>query len=153
MAQAGPCQEGWFDRRAAQDAAERAMDAHAVALGEAAERARREGEQLLTVRVLAQEWLLWLEQVRGAKLFTVRDYLILLREAGQQHKRGGRTSRGRIMEAFGDKQVAQVTTRDVSRFLRSLDAEGLKPRNINKHRQVLHAMSNYACRDDTFELS
>ena len=149
----GRCPEGWLDERAAHLAAERAMQQHAAALREAAERARRDGERLLTVRVLGQEWLLWLEQVRGAKPSTIRDYSTLLREPGERHGRGPRTSRGRIMEAFGDRQVAEVTTRDVSRFLRSLDAEGLKPRNVNKYRQVLQAMFSYACRDDTLELA
>jgi hypothetical protein len=38
------------------------------------------------------------------------------------------------MAAFGDWPAAEVTTGEVSRFLRSLDREGLKPRNVNKHR-------------------
>jgi integrase len=61
-------------------------------------------------------------------------------------------SRGRIMGTFGDALVAEVTTADVSRFLRGLDEEGLRARNVNKHRQVLHAMFSYACRSDTLEL-
>ena len=48
--------------------------------------------------------------------------------------------------------VDTVTTRHVSRFLRSLDDLGLKPRNVNKDRQVLQAMFTYACRSDTFAL-
>ena len=105
------------------------------------------------MRALAQEWLLWLQQVRGAKPSTIRDYQTLLREPGAPYKRGKGTSRGRIMEAFGDMPAAAVTTKDVSRFLRSLDADGLTPRNVNKHRQVLQAMFTYACREDTFALA
>ncbi len=37
-------------------------------------------------------------------------------------------------------------------FLRRLDDGGLSARNVNKHRQVLHAMFAYACRSDTLEL-
>ena len=148
----GRCRDGWLDERAANLAAEEAMANHFETIRDAEERARVEHEQELTVRALAQEWLLWLQQVRGAKPATVRDYATLLREPGTTYKRGKGASRGRIMEAFGDMPSAAVTTRDVSRFLRSLDLEGLKPRNVNKYRQVLQAMFTYACRSDTFEL-
>ena len=149
----GRCPEGWLDERAANLAAEQAMEKHAAAVRAAAELARLEQERELTVRALAQEWLLWLQQVRGAKPSTIRDYQTLLREPGAPYKRGKGTSRGRIMEAFGDMPAAVVTTKNVSRFLRSLDADGLTPRNVNKHRQVLQAMFTYACREDTFALA
>ena len=45
-----------------------------------------------------------------------------------------------------------MTTGDISRFLRSLDAEGLTARNVNKYRQVLSAIFTYACRADTLAL-
>ncbi len=61
-------------------------------------------------------------------------------------------SAGRIIGALGDRAAADVTTAEVSGFLRSLDREGLKPRNVNKHRQVLAAMFTYACRADTYQL-
>ena len=57
------------------------------------------------------------------------------------------------MAALGDKAAADVTTADVTRFLRSLDAEGLTPRNVNKHRQLLAAFFNYGCRSDTHTLA
>ena len=38
-----------------------------------------------------------------------------------------------------------------SAWLRSLDAEGLTPRNVNLHRQMVHAIFNYAMRADTYE--
>jgi hypothetical protein len=56
------------------------------------------------------------------------------------------------MAAFGDRPAREVTSGDVSRFLRSLDKAGLTPRNVNKHRQVLAAMFTYGCRDDTHRL-
>jgi integrase len=136
----GRCREGWLDERAANLAADRAMNEHAAVLRAAAERARKERERLLTVRVAAREWLTWLEQVRGAKPSTMRDYRTLLREPGERHKRG-------------DRPITEVTTTDVSRFLRLLDSEGLKPRNVNKYRQVLQAMFTYTCRSDTFALA
>ncbi len=103
------------------------------------------------MRALAVQWLSWLEQVRGPKPSTSRDHQTLLREPGEPYRRGAGTSRGLIMAIFGDAQVAEVTSRDVSR-LRSLDEMGLKARNVNKYRQVLQAMFTYACRSDTFEL-
>ncbi|PZS09211.1 MAG: hypothetical protein DLM64_11055 [Solirubrobacterales bacterium] len=149
----GRCRDGWLDERAANLAANYAMKEHAAVLRSVAERARQERERLLTVRVAAREWLSWLDEVRGAKPSTIRDYQTLLREPGERYKRGTRTSRGRIMEAFGDRPINQVTTTDVSRFLRLLDSEGLTPRNVNKYRQVLQAMFTYACRTDTFALA
>ena len=47
------------------------------------------------------------------------------------------------METFGDELVAEVTTAEVSRFLRRLDEDGFTPRNVNKYRQVLQAMFTY----------
>ena len=128
------------------------MSAQAGAVAAERERAQRAGAQLTTVRALAAGWVSWLEQVRGAKPSTIRDYQTILREPGERYRRGARSSRGLIMATFGDVQVDEVTSRDVSRFLRSLDEMGLKPRNVNKYRQVLQAMFTYACRSDTFEL-
>ncbi len=149
----GRCPDGWLDERSANVAAVAAMDAHARELV-IEQRARREAaERKITVRVLGAEWLLWLEEVRGAKPSTITDYEFLLRDPGRSYRRGPRVSTGRIMKAFGSRPAADVTTAEVSAFLRSLDREGLKPRNVNKHRQVLAAMFTYACRQDTYALS
>jgi hypothetical protein len=148
----GRCPEGWLDERAANVAAVAAMESHARELALSVEERRRREEAALTVRELARQWLSWLTEVRGAKPSTVADYAFMLREPGQAHRRGKGTSPGRIMAAFGDRQAAEVTVRDVSRFLRSLDADGLSPRNVNKHRQVLAAMFSYGCREDAFNL-
>ena len=56
------------------------------------------------------------------------------------------------MAAFGDRNAKDVTTKEVSNFLRSLDRAGLTPRNVNKHRQILSAMFAYGCRGDSFDL-
>jgi integrase len=148
----GRCPDGWLDERAATIAADEAMRQHAIAVVGAEEAAQRERERVPTVRELAVDWLLWLAQVRGAKPSTIRDYQTLLREPGTPYKRGAGRSRGRIMEAFGDRPVDEVTMKEVSQFLRGLDADGLTPRNVNKYRQVLQAMFTYACRSDTYEL-
>ena len=149
----GRCREGWLDERAANVAADKAMREHAHFLASAEKRAREDRERLVTVREVAHEWLTWLEQVRGAKPSTLRDYRTLLREPGEPHKRGRGESAGRIMRSFGDKPASKVTTSDVTQFLRSLDSENFTPRNVNKYRQVLQAMYEFARRGDTFALS
>jgi integrase len=149
----GRCPEGWLDERAANVAAVAAMEDHARELLAAARRRTEEEEARLTVRELATQWLEWLTEVRGAKPSTVADYAFLLREPNEPHRRGGGKSPGRIMAAFGDHRAADVTAKQVSDFLRSLDRDGLTPRNINKHRQVLAAIFSYGCRSDTFNLS
>lgn len=148
----GRCPEGWLDERAAHLAAVAAMDAQADELTAEAEAAAKAAAAALTVRVLAHQWLSWLEEVWGAKPSTVKDYSFLLREPGEAFKRGPGRTAGRIMKAFGDRPAAEVTIKEVSDFLRSLDREGLTPRNVNKHREVLAAMFTYGCRADTFGL-
>ncbi|MDE3130269.1 MAG: hypothetical protein KGL16_03885, partial [Acidobacteriota bacterium] len=148
----GRCQPGWLDEHAASLAATAAMREHVLELQREAERARREAMLRRTVREVAHEWLIWLQEVKGAKPSTVADYGFLLREPGTPHKRGSGVSPGRIMRAFGDRVADEVTTREVSLFLRELDREQLRPRNVNKHREVLSSIFAYACRDDTLGL-
>ncbi|MHB8657119.1 MAG: tyrosine-type recombinase/integrase [Solirubrobacteraceae bacterium] len=148
----GRCPSGWLDERSANVAAVSAMEGHAVELAESAQRARAVAEHRVTVRELAHEWLSWLEEVMDAKPSTIADYRFLIREPGIPHRRGGGVSHGRIMGALGDLAAAEVTTADVSLFLRPLDSTGLTPRSINKHRQVLAAMFAYGSRADTHAL-
>jgi integrase len=149
----GRCPDGWLDEHRANVAADEVLDAHARELVDQ-ERARRAAaERTVTVRELGADWLCWLKEVRGAKPSTLADYAFLLREPGQRYSRGPRVSAGRIMGAFGDRTIAEVTTAEVSAFLRGLDRAGLTPRNVNKHREVLSAMFAYACRVDTHSLA
>ncbi len=148
----GRCAEGWLDERAANVAALAAIDEHARELIDEDRRRREAAERKPTARELAQDWICWLEEVKGAKPSTVSDYRFLLREPGVPHRRGTRKSAGRIMGAFGDRPAADVTTAELSAFLRSLDREGLTPRNVNKHREVLASMFAYGCRSDTLAL-
>lgn len=149
----GRCPDGFLDERAATVAAVSAMEEHARELRENQRVVRESAEQTITIRQLAREWLEWLAEVRGAKPSTIRDYACLLREPGIAYKRGHRTTAGRIMAAFGDRPSDDVTTAEISRFLRSLDREKLTPRNVNKHRQVLAAIFSYACRADTYGIA
>ncbi len=149
----GRCPDGWLDERAANIAAAAAMEEHAQELMRGERKRIEAANRPVTVRGLAGEWLEWLQEVRDAKPSTIADYRFLLREPGVRHKRGEGVSSGRIMAAFGDRPYDQVTTADVSRFLRALDKAGLTARNVNKHRQVLAAVFQYACRADTYELA
>jgi integrase len=125
-------------------------DAERAAADTDDERARRERPP--TFREVMVEWLEWLEQVKGARQSTLRGYRSLLAEPGTSHRRGKGTTRGLILAEFGDRPITEITTTDVSKFLRSLDAVFTSPRTVNTHRQVLSAIFNYARREDTYRL-
>jgi hypothetical protein len=88
----GRCPEGWLDERSAHLAAVAAMGEHARELTRSGEEAARAAAAQKTVRMLAQQWLSWLEEVWGAKPSTVKDYGFLLREAGVAYKRGDKAA-------------------------------------------------------------
>ena len=56
------------------------------------------------------------------------------------------------MAALGDMRIDRITVRDISAYLRTLDKTGLSTRTINKDRQVLSAIFNYARREDAYSL-
>ena len=60
--------------------------------------------------------------------------------------------RGRIMREFGDRRAGRITTTDARRFLARLDREALSARTVNIHRQILHAMFEFARREESFGL-
>lgn len=140
----------WLDERAA----------HAAASEKVAEVERERADAAVkiehadraTVRQVAREWLVWKRDVKGGAPSTLRDNESLLAEPDTPYKRGRGRAEGRIMRKFGDRPYDDVTTREVSAFLRELDAEGLSPRNVNKHRSVLHAIFAYAMKPDTYAL-
>jgi integrase len=93
-------------------------------------------------------WLEHLRTERRAKPSTLRNYELLLREpSGDRRQRGAR-----IMRAFGGRQLFRITTKDVRVFLAGLDREDLAPRTVNIHRQVLHAIFEFARREESFGL-
>ncbi len=149
---AGRVRDGWLDERGAHAAAVATIAAVGEERVERERLAREAANRPVLVRDLARDWLEWQRDVKQSKPSTLRDYEALLREPGTPFKRGRRSSAGRILAALGDRPIESVTTRDISRFLRTLDAEGLTPRNVNKHRQVLAAMFQYACREDAHNL-
>ena len=57
------------------------------------------------------------------------------------------------MSALGDRPITDITTRELSAFLRELDDRGCKPRTVNRFRQLISAAFNYAMRDDTYAIA
>lgn len=145
----GRVSQGFFDERRAIAAA---PDAVLRYRARQAERARvPTPAEAVTVRELAHEWLAWLRDVKSAAPSTVQDYGYMLLEPGTPAKRGNGTSPGRLMGRFGDRRVADVEPKEVSEWLRDLDGE-LSPRNVNKHRDLMHAICAYGQRLDTYKL-
>jgi integrase len=96
----------------------------------------------------AAAWLEHLRTERRAKPSTLRNYELLLREpSGDRRQRGAR-----IMRAFEGRQLFRITIKDVRVFLADLDREDLAPRTVNIHRQVLHAIFEFARREESFGL-
>jgi hypothetical protein len=96
----------------------------------------------------ATAWLEHLRTERRAKPSTLRNYELLLREpSGDRRQRGAR-----IMRAFGGMHLFRIATKDVRVFLAELDREDLAPRTLNIHRQVLHAIFEFARREESFGL-
>ncbi len=148
----GRVPEGHFDEKRAT-----VRMAEMIAEHDSQERAIEEGERErrergATFREVAAEWLEHLERERGAKPSTLRDYRYMLVEPGTPHRRGKGKSTGTVMAALGHRPIAKITTREVATLLRGLDDSGITPRTVNKHRQVLHAIFNYARRTDTHAL-
>src|SRR5947209_10621502 len=127
----------------------REHDAEQALLEQDAEERRRRG---VTFRELAGDYLAWLEDIKGAKPSTLRDYRSQLAGPGQAHRRGNGASRGLIMAALGDRPAREVTTREVEDLLRAIARTGVAPRTVNKARQLICAIFNYGMRPSTFDL-
>jgi integrase len=152
-ARAGRAAPGSLSRdRAAVLAVALVAEVEAQEAAQAAQRAREMVTHPPTFRKVAHEWLTWLRDVKGCKPATHRDYAALLREPGAPFKRGAGKSKGRIMRAFGDRDVRELTPREVSEWLKKLDGDDLTPRNVNKYRQVVVQVLGYAMREDTYGL-
>jgi len=71
------------------------MEEHVAELANEAQAAWKRAHHRPTFREFAGEWLVRLEEVKGAKPTTIADYSFLLREPGTPYKRGKRVSAGR----------------------------------------------------------
>lgn len=93
-------------------------------------------------------WLVYLKTEKRIKPSTLAGYERLLARPG-----GSRDPRhGRIMREFGKRPLFDITTNDARRFLAKLDREDIAARTVNIHRQVLHAIFEFARREDSFGL-
>lgn len=141
-----------LDEHAAHAAADRKVREVDAELRAEATGARRRREAPVTFREVARAYLLWLEDVKGAKPSTLRDHRLLLAEPGAAHRRGNGVSRGPIMAALGDRPAAAVSTREVNALLGELKRSGVSPRTVNKHRNLVSAIYNYGREPATFAL-
>jgi integrase len=96
--------------------------------------------QPATFREISGDYLRWLEVEYDAKPSTLRDHRYLLAEPGTPHQRGVGLTPGRIMEALGDHPAGEITNEQVRTFLARLTADGMSPRNVNKHRNLIAAI-------------
>lgn len=119
-----------------------------------AERAIREVQpnREATFADAVAEWREYAEHTKRLKPATLRNYDAMLALPGPRKRNGGERV-ARIMEEFGDRRIAEITTAEIDRFLRRLDREGLAARNVNAHRQALANVFEYATRKDTFALA
>lgn len=149
----GRVPDGFYDEKRATVRMARLIAEH-----EQAERAIEAGEierreRGASFREVAAEWLAHLQRERGAKPSTLSGYRYMLAERGTPHRRGKGVSKGLVQAGFGDRPIAKITAKEVSAFLRELDGSGVSPRTVNKHRQLLSAIFNYARREDTHGIS
>ncbi len=169
--------EGAYDERAAIVAAAQLVDAH---VAEAANAARVEMERRtrgVTFREVAQDYLRWLEDVRGAKPSTLRDHAYVLGEPGIPYRNASGASVGYVMAALGDRPAAEITTREINELLSTISAtprtkpsrgsesdddlgngktsappSTVTPRTVNKYRSVICAVFAHGCKPSTFAL-
>ncbi|MBN8870088.1 MAG: site-specific integrase [Solirubrobacterales bacterium] len=101
---------------------------------------------------LAEAWLEFLSHGGRAKPSTLHDYRTMLAHPGPC-ARGGRERKARIMREFARRNATAITTGEVAAFLDRLVVEGLKARNVNRHRQALHAVFAFGMRPGTYGLA
>ena len=106
----------------------------------------------MTFRELAAEWLEHLERERGAKPSTLSDYRYMLAEPGTPHRRGKGKSPGRHGRVRRPARREDHHPARCRRSCASWTARACLPATVNKHRQVLSAIFNYARRADTHGL-
>lgn len=143
MPRRGRVKEGYLDER-------RAYPLMAQLIADDEERLSREIPERndALFEEAADAWLEHLRTEKRAKPSTLANYKTLLVWPTQ----GGKRRKARIMCAFGGRRLYDITTKDVRTFLAGLDREDLAPRSVNIQRQVLHAIFEFARREESFDL-
>lgn len=93
-------------------------------------------------------WLIYLQTEKRIKPSTLAGYRCLLAQPEER----GRRRKARIMRAFGGRPLFEIKTKEIRRFLATLDREDISARTVNIHRQILHSIFEYARRKDSFGL-
>jgi len=140
----GRVRRGYLDERRAYPLMAAVIKAHEEQISQAAP---DRDQPLFSEAVDA--WLAYLKTEKRVKPSTLAGYRRLLaRPEGSRDAR-----RGRIMREFGESLLTEITTTDARRFLAKLDRQDISARTVNIHRQILHAIFEFARREDTFGLA
>jgi integrase len=139
----GRIRHGYLDER-------RAYPLMAQVIEEHEERLRRDipERSAAMFEEAADAWLEHLRTEKRVKPSTLVNYGILLAQPDD----GPEPRKARIMRAFGGRGLFDISSKDVRTFLSRLDREELSPRTVNIHRQVLHAIFEFARREESFGL-
>lgn len=117
----------------------RAIEAHEAALG------APQLDRAVTLEAAAADWLHHLEHVDGAKPSTLADYRYMLAVPDAQPcKRGRSRPGGRVMRAFGGRELGDITTDQVERWLAGMDRGAVSKRTINKYRELVCSVLEFA---------
>ena len=139
----GRIRRGYLDERRAYPLMAAVIEAHEAKL--------RLGEPIRPEALFPEAvkaWFVYLETEKRVKPSTLARYRRLL--AQPDGKR--RLRQTRIMREFGRRPLFDITTTDARRFLAKLDREEISARTVNIHRQLLHALFEFARREDSFGL-
>jgi integrase len=96
---------------------------------------------------VVEQWIVYLRNEKRVKPSTVSRYRRLLAMPC-----AGAPRRGRIMKAFGRRPLFEITTVEARRFMSSLDREDITARTVNVHRETMHAIFEFARREETYGL-
>ncbi|HEX4307083.1 MAG TPA: site-specific integrase [Solirubrobacterales bacterium] len=137
----GRPQQGFLDERLAYPMMADVIDAHEEEL---ARQVRPRKEAFFPEVVEA--WLVYLETEKRVKPSTLSRYMRLV----AWPQKDGDPRRGRIMAAFGKRRLFEITVLDARAFLSMLDREKISARTVNVHRETMHAIFEFARREDAF---
>jgi integrase len=148
----GRVPDGVYDKRLAHVKAA-GIVAEFVAEANEVERAEQERRTAgVTFREVADDYLQWLEDVRGAKPATLRDQRSVFAEPGTAYRRGGGVLLGHTMAALGDRPAARISSREIEALLTTVAKTGASPSTVNKYRARVGAVFNYGMRESTYGL-
>ncbi len=138
---------GFIDKRRAYRLMPDAIKEHEEKLQNEATAVQATFEHILIDDVI-NGFLDYQETEKRVKPSTLKNNRGLLAEpTGDPNQRGAR-----IMRFFGGRELFGILTTDIRTFLAAMDREDITARTVNIHRQLLHALFEYARRPETFGL-